>query len=88
MLPTKFQFIWSSGFSSFGQVVSQEKIFLEIDQSETKILTTSHTGRLLVLGFYKSDTDFTGLRSLANFEDSVVCMKKYDATVALIGRKL
>ena len=27
MLPTKFRFIWPSSFSSFGQAVSEEKIF-------------------------------------------------------------
>ena len=86
MLPTKFQFIWSSGFreedffksanqkqellvvamfvnglgqneqsllrtfhrcflpsfSSFGIAVSEEKIFLEINQSETRIACGGH----------------------------------------------
>ena len=43
MLPTKFRFIWPSGFrgedffDSFGQAVSEEKIFLEINQSETDL---------------------------------------------------
>ena len=27
MLPTKFRFIWPTGFGSFGQLVSEEKIF-------------------------------------------------------------
>jgi hypothetical protein len=36
MLPTKFRFIW------FGQAVSEEKIFLEINQSETRIACGGH----------------------------------------------
>jgi hypothetical protein len=34
MLPTKFQFIWPSGF--------REEDFKEIDQSETRIACDSH----------------------------------------------
>jgi hypothetical protein len=34
MLPTKFQFIWPSGF--------REKDFLEINQSETRIVCGGH----------------------------------------------
>jgi hypothetical protein len=34
MLPTKFRFIWPSGF--------REYFFLEIDQSETRIVSGRH----------------------------------------------
>jgi hypothetical protein len=43
MLPTRFRFIWPIGFrGNIFLEIDQETIFLEIDQSETRITCGSH----------------------------------------------
>jgi hypothetical protein len=50
MLPTKFRFIWPSGFRGTDICIqkrvifllTEEKIFLEINQSETRIACGGH----------------------------------------------
>jgi hypothetical protein len=71
-------------------VVSQEKIFLEIDQSETNEATnTYHFSHRRTSGFGFFTTPRPILRASEHrLILKTVFMKKYDATVALIGRKL
>jgi hypothetical protein len=45
MLPTKFRFIWPSGF--------REEDFLEINQSETRMACGGQVGSILEMPFIK-----------------------------------